>query len=128
MYGLRSLGFLAAVLAASLSLAGEPPAATDAALPNAATLKAANARVGTITIRPHQIFDLDDPHENGVLYRLADRLHVRSRQSAIRAQLLFKSGDPYDERLLQETERNLRQLPYIREPHVRATAWHDGVV
>jgi hypothetical protein len=128
MYGIRTVGLLAAVLAATLSLAGEPPAATDAKLPDAATLQAAHARVGTITIRPQQIFDLSDPHENGVLYRLADRLHVRSHQAAIRAQLLFRSGDLFDQRLLEETERNLRQLPYIREPRVRATAWHDGVV
>jgi hypothetical protein len=128
MYGYASLGLLAAALATSLSLAGEPAPASRSALPDAATLQAAHARVGTITIRPHQIFDLDDPHENGVLYRLADRLHVRSHQAAIRAQLLFHSGDAYDARLLEETERNLRQLPYIREPKVRAIAWHDGVV
>jgi hypothetical protein len=128
MYGIRSLGLLATVLVAAISSAGEPPVAADPSLPDAATLLAAHALVGTITIRPHQIFDLDDPHENGVLYRLADRIHIRSRQSAIRAQLLFRSGDAYDPRLLEETERNLRQLPYIREPRVRATAWHDGVV
>jgi hypothetical protein len=128
MYGIRTVGLLAAVLAATLCLAGEPPAIAPQPLPDAATLRAAHARVGTITIRPHQIFDLSDPHENGVLYRLADRLHVRSRQSAIRAQLLFRSGDLFDQRLLEETERNLRQLPYIREPRVRATGWHDGVV
>ena len=128
MYLTRAVGLLIAVLATTLGLAGEPPAAADPALPDAATLQAAHARVGTITIRPRQIFDLSDPHENGVLYRLADRLHVRSHQAAIRAQLLFRSGDLYDARLLEETERNLRQLPYIREPHVRATAWHDGVV
>jgi outer membrane protein assembly factor BamA len=128
MYGFRAFGLLAAVLAATLSLAGEPPAAPDPAVPDAATLKAAHARVGVITIRPHQIFDLSDPHEGAALYRFANALHMRSRQSAIRAQLLFRSGDPYDARLLEETERNLRQLPYIREPRVRATAWHDGVV
>lgn len=128
MYGFRPLGLCAIVLVASLSAAGEPPVAADPSLPDAATLLAAHAVVGTITIKPHQIFDLNDPHENGVLYRLADRIHIRSRQSDIRAQLLFRSGDPYDPRLLAETERNLRQLPYIREPRVRATAWHDGVV
>jgi hypothetical protein len=128
MYGFRAFGLLAAVLAATLSLAGEPPAAADPAVPDAAALQAAHARVGVITIRPHRIFDLSDPHESAALYRFADALHMRSRQSAIRAQLLFRSGDPYDARLLEETERNLRQLAYIREPRVRATAWHDGVV
>jgi len=103
-----------------------PPEAT--ALPDEASLQAAGARIGEITLRSLQIFDLDDPEENNALFRLANRLHAHTRESVIRAQLLFASGDPYSERLLQETERNLRGLVFLREPRVRATRWHDGVV
>lgn len=85
-------------------------------------------RVGEITLRAHQIFDLDDPRENKALYRAANRLHVRTRDAVIRAQLLFKTGDPYSTELLEETERNLRQLSFLREPRVRVERIHDGVV
>ena len=85
-------------------------------------------RVGEITIRTHQIFDVDDPRENRALYRAANRLHLRTREAVIRAQLLFQSGDAYSTELLEETERNLRQLSFLREPSVRAERIHDGVV
>ena len=30
--------------------------------------------------------------------------------------------------MLEETERNLRRLSFLREPHIRPVAWHDGLV
>jgi len=120
-------------LAAASVAAGAPAAAVSgstpaAAIPDDATLEAAGARFGTITIRTTQIFDEKNPHENYGLYRMVNRLHLHTRPGAVNAALLFKSGDPYKGRLLQETERNLRQLNFLREPKVRAVAWHDGVV
>jgi hypothetical protein len=115
---------LAAACAPVMTVASE---AADA-LPDEAALQAAGARIGEISIRTLQIFDLDDPRENKALYRLANRLHLRTRESVIRAYLLFASGDPYSAHVLQETERNLRSLRFLREPSVRATRAHDGVV
>jgi hypothetical protein len=115
-------------LAALAAGATEPNGAAPAMLPDDAALEAAGARVGTITIRAQEIFDLDDPRENNRLFRLANRLHLNTRAGALRAQLLFRSGEPYRGRLLQETERNLRKLNFVREPRVRPVAWHDGVV
>jgi len=110
--------------------AGPVPAlrAPDGALPDDAALEAAGARIGTITIRNGPIFDLGDPRQNHALFRLANRLHLRTRAGAVRAQLLFHSGERYQARLLAETERNLRQVSFLREPRVRPVAWHDGVV
>jgi hypothetical protein len=98
------------------------------AMPSPAELEAAGARIGTITIRALDIFDTSDPAEDHALYRAANRLHRRTRESVLRAQLLFATGEPYSQRLLEETERNLRELRFLREPTVRAVAWHDGVV
>ena len=78
--------------------------ASSAALPNDSALEAAGARIGTITIKNDQIFDLDDPRENKRLYRVANSWHARTRADVIRAQLLFASGEPYRHRLLEETE------------------------
>jgi outer membrane protein assembly factor BamA len=113
-------------LVATTSSAGDAGGTHE--IPDDATLEAAGARIGTITIHVAPIFDPDDPRENYGLYKLANRLHVDTRPSAIRAQLLFRSGEPYRGHLLQETERNLRQLNFLREPRVRAVAWHDGLV
>ena len=116
------------LLAAVTANAAESAVVANAPLPDDATLEAAGARVGTITIRTAEIFDLDDPRENKKLYRLADRLHLNTRAGAVRAQLLFRSGERYQHRLLEETERNLRQLNFLREPRIRPLAFHDGLV
>ncbi|MGH8253572.1 MAG: hypothetical protein ACRES2_05975 [Steroidobacteraceae bacterium] len=120
-----------ALLALVLGVAGAEAVRADmggAALPNDSALEAAGARIGKITIENDQIFDLDDPRENKRLYRVADRWHARTRAGVIRSQLLFASGEPYRHRLLEETERNLRRLSFLREPRIRPVAWHDGVV
>jgi outer membrane protein assembly factor BamA len=85
-------------------------------------------RIGTIHVRVRDIFDTSKPGENKALYRLANRLHVDTREDALRAQLLFAEGDPYSQRIIEETERALRRLRYIREPRIRVAGRHDGVV
>jgi hypothetical protein len=110
-----------------------PPAlkqpAAAATLPSDAQLQAAGARIGRIEIHIVQIFDLSDPADNNWLFRLADRLHIPTRPSVVRAQLLFHSGDRYSRRLLDESARNIRQNSgYLREPVIRPIRYHDGLV
>jgi outer membrane protein assembly factor BamA len=100
----------------------------DPSIPDAATLASANARIGTIYISVGDIFDTTKPGENKALYRAANRLHVDTHESVLRAQLLFAEGDLYSARVLEETERALRRLRFIREPRVRAVSFHDGIV
>jgi len=127
LFTLALLG-LAATAAARSSTAPEGNAEAAVTLPDDATLEASGARFGKISIHNGQIFDENDPRENHGLYRLANRFHLHTRTSAIKAALLFRTGEPYQGRLLKETERNLRRLNFLREPTVRAVAWHDGVV
>ena len=123
-------GLKVVLVALTLLLAGVATAgvASDAELPDDATLEAAGARVGKVTVITREIFDVTDPRENHAAYRLVNRLHRTTRDGAVQEQLLFRSGDRYQARLLRETERNLRQLEFLREPRVRPVAWHDGLV
>lgn len=66
--------------------------------------------------------------ERGYVYRLADRLHVETRRSVIEQFLLFHQGDIYEPSRLQETERNLRALSFLKSASVTASEPHDGVV
>ena len=52
-------------------------------------------------------------------FRFANDLHIDTRDSVIESQLLFRKGDPVSQRLFEETERNLRDRRYLREPSVR---------
>jgi outer membrane protein assembly factor BamA len=97
-------------------------------VPDDAQLEASGAVIGDVQIDVANIFNEGDPRENNGLFRLADRLHIRTRVSAIRAQLLFKSGDRYQARKLAETERNLRLLAYVYDAHIVPVRFHDGKV
>ena len=104
---------------------GEP---RPAGLPSDAELEAAGAVIGKIEIDIRNVFDENDPRENKGLYRLADRLHIRTKPATIRAQLLFKSGDRYSAQKLAETERNLRMLVFIYDAHVVPIRFAAGKV
>ena len=99
-----------------------------AGLPGDGELEAARAVIGRIDIDVGNIFDENDPRENSGLYRLADRLHIRTKPATIRAQLLFKKGDRYSAQKLAETERDLRLLPYIYDAHIVPVRFAHGEV
>ena len=127
--GLPVMLLLAAWTAAGT--AAEPdavPAAATTSWPADAELEAQGARIGSVTIRIQPIFDSDKSGERGAFYRLADRLHVNTHESTINAQLLFRPGDLYSRRVLDETERNLRNLRFIQEPVIRVAGYRDGLV
>ena len=60
--------------------------------------------------------------------RLANSIHFTTREQLIRSMLLTEEGDPYDRARLEETERNLRRLPFIKSARVVAGEPHDGHV
>ncbi len=97
-------------------------------VPSDAVLKADGAVIGSIDIDIRNIFDKSDPRENNNLFMLANHLHLRTKRGAIKAQLLFKSGDRYNPQALAETERNLRKLIYVYDAHVVPVRYADGVV
>ncbi|MGB6605688.1 MAG: POTRA domain-containing protein, partial [Steroidobacteraceae bacterium] len=106
---------------------GVPPLQTPG-VPTDAELEKAHAVVGKIYIDNQNIFDLSDPKDNRPIFRLADRLHATTKPNTIRAQLLFKTGDRYNRRVLDETERILRNENYFYDAWIRTVAYHDGKV
>ncbi|MGH8414827.1 MAG: hypothetical protein ACRESX_08865 [Gammaproteobacteria bacterium] len=77
-------------------------------------LAAHGYRIGTVHIIVDNVFDLDNPAENAWYARLADTLHIRTHPKAIHEQLLFKSGDAVDPRVIYESERRLHGLKFLR--------------
>ena len=104
----------------------QPPRAAD--LPSDQELERQGARIGEIRFDARDLFDAEAADEDTSLTRLANRLHITTRQSTIEDQLLFKSGDLYRAGLLEETARILRDTRYLRDAQVRPVAFHDGVV
>ncbi|HYB34112.1 MAG TPA: hypothetical protein VED45_11895 [Steroidobacteraceae bacterium] len=104
-----------------------PPLETPGVPPDA-ELEASGAVYGKIIINNENIFDLSDPKDDYKLFRLANRLHHRTRPSVIRKQLLFREGQPYSRRLMDESERILRANSYFYDAWIRPLSYHDGQV
>jgi outer membrane protein assembly factor BamA len=99
---------------------GAPPADGQAApVPSDETLEACGAVIGEVTFRVENIFDPSKPGENTRLFRLANRLHRTTRASVIEHQLVFRPGDRYSRRELDESERILRRDRYIYDASIR---------
>lgn len=116
----------AELLIAACLFAGD--LAEGASLPDDHFLEQEGAIVGTITILRQDVFDANDPEENNKIFRLANRLHLDTREPVIRRQLLFAPGQPYSRRLLDESERHLRRNRYLYDAHIRPVRYVDGRV
>jgi outer membrane protein assembly factor BamA len=91
-------------------------------------LEAEQVVIGDIVFDTEDVFDLSDPQENNWLYRLANRLHIVTKQPVVEKQLLFKSGEPYSKRLADETERILRDNTYFYDVSITPVNRQDGTV
>ncbi len=83
--------------------------------------------VGKVTIEQRQVFDESDStvlrnvgdfsRPLGELAqtarKIANDVHIQTREDVIRNELLFKEGDLYDQRLIDESARHLRRLGFI---------------
>jgi hypothetical protein len=109
---------LAAVLAATLPAAAPAQEAECAA-----------GRVTDIFIDNGSVFDVGrgdvDPRFTWA-YRAVNRLHVRTRRSVVRRELLVRVGDCLDAGRLEDSERLLRALPFIADAQVFTVAQPDG--
>jgi len=104
-----------------------PPGPTPG-VPSPEELEAAGAVIGQVLIDNQNIFNLEDPQDDNWLFRAADDLHPRTRGDVIRHQLLFKPGERYDRRLIDESERILRADGYFYDAWIREVSYHDNQV
>jgi hemolysin activation/secretion protein len=109
------------------AMSAQPPA-PDPATPAPDALEAEGATIGEIRIVIGDVFDTSIPGERAWLYRTANKLHMETREDTIRDQLLFKTGEPYRARVIEETERLLRANGYLYSAEVEPVRYHDGVV
>src|SRR5215469_1980945 len=91
---------------------GGPPREAPG-VPAPEELEAAGAVIGQVFVDNQNIFDLEDPRDDNWLFRAADDLHIKTKPAVIRTQLLFRPGDPYNRRLIDESERILRADGYF---------------
>src|SRR5262245_52240701 len=80
-----------------------------------------------IRIEARNIFD---PLPQGALRpvcRLANRVHVRTRDGTIRDQLLLREGQPWTQERSREAARHLRTLDFLEPRRLEASVAGDSV-
>ncbi len=81
-------------------------------------------RIGSIEIVRYEVFEIPS---SGLVtpYRIANGIHVHTRERVVRRELLFASGDVLDREVIEQTERNLRALRFIRDARVESIPVDD---
>jgi outer membrane protein assembly factor BamA len=69
--------------------------------------------IDSIIIDNRNIFNTDSSQYNNWIFRIANKLHLKTKRFVIKRELLQKKGEAFSRELADETERNLRALPYI---------------
>src|SRR5579862_3348226 len=62
------------------------PAGDVPGIPSDAVLEKEHAVIGEVLIDNQNIFNLDDPADDHKIFRLADKLHIKTRANVVRAQ------------------------------------------
>ena len=99
-------------------LATPPQAAVQASIASA-ELEHRGATIRAINIIVDNVFDPEgNPEEDKALYRFANRVHVRTRPEELETALLFKAGDRYEGRVLDESARALRARGFLADVRI----------
>ena len=113
--GSRTVGSLLVLITMALWPSGRLAAQTAAPVET----------VDSIIIENRSVFDRNDDAPNW-LARLANALHIRTRQWVVRRHLLLDRGDPFDRARMEESERALRSLGIFRAVRVDTVHSPDG--
>jgi len=82
--------------------------------------------VDSIEIENRNIFDADSGQYHHFVFRLANKLHYKTRTNVIRREILVKVGEPFSPELAAETARNLRQRLSIFDAWVEPQMLANG--
>lgn len=111
---------MAALILAAATLRGQAPSWEG--------LQARGARLGAIRIEIHPVFDLSDPAQDTWIGRLANTIHINTRESVIRHELTIHTGDLVDAGRIHEAERDLRNFRFVKDAEITPEAAPDGTV
>jgi hypothetical protein len=82
--------------------------------------------IDSVKIVTEDVFDLTQPQYDNILFRLANSVHVVTRPSVIRRELLLDKGDYFDTATVNESIRNLRRLPYLLKTDILMEKGRNG--
>jgi len=90
--------------------------------------KDSTLQIGEIQIVRKSVFDPEIKEENKKLFLWVNKFHFLTKDKVVRQELLFKPGDNYDQKLVEESERNLRNLGFLGKVKIEEKNQNDGRV
>ena len=125
---------LALLVGAALGAAAQEPGpglttpGAETAAPVTPAVRGSSDTIRSISIQTTNVFDPTVPGEDWWPFRLANRIHQRTKDEVVRRELLQGVGDQFDRLKALETERNLRNLGVFRRADIKAVPRAEGGV
>ncbi len=91
-------------------------------VPTDQELERRGARIGRIEIEVDDIFE--PTRQLAAPYRVANGLHISTHDQTVAQQLLFRTGERYNRRTIDETERLLRGQRYLNDATISPTRYN----
>jgi len=82
--------------------------------------------IDSVIVQNGDIFDMELSENRNWIFSLANKLHINTRKHVIRRELLLDKGDIFSRKLADESERNLRSLPYLWDARIEMIRSADG--
>jgi hypothetical protein len=84
--------------------------------------------IGEIKVVRKNVFDPEIKEENKKLFLWVNKFHLVTKEKIVRWELLFKEGEIYDKKTLEESERNLRNLDFLGKAKIEEIKRDNGKV
>lgn len=82
--------------------------------------------VDSIIIDNREVYDTGNPKYSNFFFRLANKVHVTTREGVIRRELLFREGEPYHYELAEESARNIRARLSVYDAWIETETLPNG--
>jgi outer membrane protein assembly factor BamA len=82
--------------------------------------------IDSIEIDNRNVFNTSEPGYDNFLFKTANSLHMTTRRSVIRQEVLFDVGDAYSSDLVEETARNLRARYQLYDAWIETRLLDNG--
>ena len=120
--GMEKTRTIITLLAVCLAIIASPVWAEDA--PGNQSID--GYKITKVTVKRYNVFDLDNPDEQGFIPRVANSIHVVTKEKVIRDELLFKEGDSFGAEVIEESERNLRKYKMFQKVLITPQPDHNN--
>lgn len=107
----------------ALAMIGPRTGGALAGMPTDRELQTRGARIGKIQIAVDDVFE--QSLSLAAPYRIVNSLHISTHVATVNQQLLFREGDAFDRRVLDETERLLRDQRYLEDASVETLRYNE---